>query len=65
MTETERTSIKEQLIDLFKWMNESKIVVKESRIEIEAPAKTDFFCGSEDECKEGFLPESLCNAPYY
>lgn len=35
------------------------------RIEIMAPAQTDFFCGSIDECQEGILPESLCNAPYY
>ena len=30
-----------------------------------APAQTDFFCGSIDECEEGILPESLCNAHYY
>ena len=49
----------------FKWLNESDINKTEDRIEITAPAKTDFFCGSIDECEEGFLPESLCNAPYY
>lgn len=46
-------------------MNESKIIKSENRIEITAPPKTDFFCGSIDECEEGILPESLCNAPYY
>ena len=49
----------------FKWLNESEIVKKENKIEIMAPARTDFFCGSIDECEEGILPESLCNAPYY
>ena len=49
----------------FHWLNESKIQKTGDRIEIVAPAKTDFFCGSIDECEEGILPESLCNAPYY
>lgn len=49
----------------FKWLNEGEISKKENRIEIKAPAQTDFFCGSIAECEEGFLPESLCNAPYY
>ena len=49
----------------FKWLNEGEIVKKDNRIEIKAPAQTDFFCGSIDECEEGILPESLCNAPYY
>ena len=49
----------------FKWLNESMIRQTEDRIEIMAPARTDFFCGSIDECEEGILPESLCNAPYY
>ena len=49
----------------FKWLNESNIKRTENRIEITAPEKTDFFCGSIDECEEGILPESLCNAPYY
>ena len=47
----------------FKWLNEGEIVKKDNRIEIKAPAQTDFFCGSIDECEEGILPESLCNAP--
>ena len=50
---------------IFKWMNESAINIEGDRIEITAPPKTDFFCGSIDECEEGILPESLCNAPYY
>lgn len=49
----------------FKWINEGKVTVEGSKIEIIAPPKTDFFCGSIDECEEGILPESLCNAPYY
>lgn len=49
----------------FKWLNESEIKITDGRIEIKAPAQTDFFCGSIDECEEGILPESLCNAPYY
>ena len=50
---------------IFKWLNESEMMMEGDKIEIFAPAKTDFFCGSTDECEEGFLPESLCNAPYY
>ena len=50
---------------IFKWMNESEISIEGDKIEITAPPKTDFFCGSIDECEEGILPESLCNAPYY
>ena len=42
----------------FKWLNKSLIEQKEDRIEIMAPAQTDFFCGSIDECQEGILPES-------
>ncbi len=49
----------------FKWLNESTIKKTADRIEIKAPGQTDFFCGSIDECEEGILPESLCNAPYY
>lgn len=43
----------------FRWLNEGRIVKKDNRIEIIAPAQTDFFCGSIDECEEGILPESL------
>ena len=45
----------------FKWLNKSSIRQTGDRIEILAPARTDFFCGSIDECQEGILPESLCN----
>ena len=42
----------------FQWLNESVITKKDQRIEILAPAQTDFFCGSgEDACQEGFLQE--------
>ena len=43
----------------FKWLNESTIQKTDDKIEIYAPAQTDFFCGSIDECEEGILPESL------
>ena len=43
----------------FKWLNESTVKQSGDRIEILAPGKTDFFCGSMDECQEGILPESL------
>ncbi len=49
----------------FKWLNKSSIRQTGDRIEITAPARTDFFCSSLDQCKEGVLPESLCNTPYY
>ena len=57
--------VKEKKIMKFQWLNESTIVKTDDKIEIYAPGKTDFFCGSTDECEEGILPESLCNAPYY
>lgn len=49
----------------FKWINESAIEKTNNKIIITAPAKTDFFRGSIDECEEGFLPEVLSNAPFY
>ena len=49
----------------FKWLNHSTIQQTGDKIEIMAPGQTDFFRGSIDECEEGILPESLCNAPYY
>lgn len=49
----------------FQWLNESMVRQVGDRIEILAPAQTDFFCSSIDECQEGILPESLRNAPYY
>ena len=49
----------------FKWLNESSIEITNGKIVIDAPAQTDFFRGSIDECEEGFLPEVKCNAPFY
>lgn len=49
----------------FHWLNESSITMEDDTIQIYAPAKTDFFCGSIDVCEEGILPDTLCNAPYY
>lgn len=34
---------------IFKWLNESEIIMEGDKIEIFAPAKTDFFCGRTDE----------------
>lgn len=47
----------------FKWLNKNTIKQTKSRSEIMAPARTDFFCGSINECEAGILPEPLCNAP--
>lgn len=49
----------------FKWMNESTIEKDENKIVIMAPPKTDFFKGNISECEDGFLPDVLCNAPFY
>ena len=49
----------------FNWMNESTITKENDKIIIEAMPKSDFFCGSINECEEGFLPEVLLNAPFY
>ena len=37
---------KRGILMIFKWMNESEISIEGDRIEITAPPKTDFFCGS-------------------
>lgn len=37
----------------FKWLNQSSVRQTKDRIEILAPAQTDFFCGSIDEYQEG------------
>lgn len=39
----------------FQWLNESEITEKDNRIEITAPAKSDFFRGSADE-RNGAAP---------
>lgn len=46
-------------------MNESRLTESKDRLELYAPAHTDFFCSSESAGEEGITPESLCNAPYY
>ena len=38
--------VKEKKIMKFQWLNESTIVKTDDKIEIYAPGKTDFFCGS-------------------
>ena len=48
----------------FTWMNERKLSVSKDRLEMYAPAHTDFFGSSESAGEEGITPESLCNAPY-
>ena len=49
----------------FKWMNESRLSESKDRLELYAPAHTDFFYSSESAGEEGINPESMCNAPYY
>jgi len=49
----------------FKWLNESAIENDGNKIVITAPPKTDFFKGNISECEDGFLPDVLCNAPFY
>ena len=49
----------------FRWMNESRLSESKDKLEMYAPAHTDFFCSSESAGEEGITPESLCNAPYY
>lgn len=49
----------------FDWINQGEINIQGDRIEMQAPALTDFFCGGETSSEEGILPESLCNAPYF
>lgn len=51
--------------DDFSWINQGEINIQGDRIELQAPALTDFFCGGETDSEEGILPESLCNAPYF
>ncbi len=49
----------------FKWINEGNVKTEESRIEIDAPAQSDFFCNNGAISEEGITPETLCNAPFY
>ena len=50
---------------VFKWINEGQIKKEGSRIEIQAPARSDFFCNNGAISEEGITPETLCNAPFY
>lgn len=49
----------------FQWINPSEIKENGERIEIYAPAQSDFFCNNGAIGEEGITPESLCNAPFY
>ena len=49
----------------FNWINAGKIRQKDGRIEIFAPAGSDFFYNNGSVNEEGITPESLCNAPFY
>lgn len=48
----------------FQWINPGNMRLEAGKLIIDAPAKTDFFCGGEDLSEEGIIPVSLCNAPY-
>ena len=48
----------------FEWINQSQIKESGDRIEIYAPAQSDFFCNNGAVGEEGITPESLCNAPF-
>ena len=49
----------------FKWLNEGQIKTDGNKIEIFAPAQSDFFFNNGAIGEEGITPESLCNAPFY
>ena len=49
----------------FKWINEGRVKTEGNRIEIDAPAQSDFFCNNGAISEEGITPETLCNAPFY
>lgn len=49
----------------FRWLNEGQIKTDDNRIEIFAPAQSDFFFNNGAVSEEGITPESLCNAPFY
>ena len=49
----------------FKWMNQGTIKTEGDRIEIQAPAKSDFFCSMEAPGAENAQAASVCNAPFY
>ena len=49
----------------FKWINEGQVKTDGNRIEIFAPAQSDFFFNNGTIGEEGITPKSLCNAPFY
>ena len=49
----------------FKWLNEGQVKKDGDKIEIFAPAQSDFFFNNGTIGEEGITPESLCNAPFY
>lgn len=49
----------------FNWLNESVIEIKGGKIEIYAPAESDFFCNNGVINEEGLTPSSSTNAPFY
>ena len=49
----------------FQWINKGQIKKEGNRIEILAPAQSDFFCNNNAISEEGITPETLCNAPFY
>ena len=49
----------------FQWLNKGNITTENGKIEIYAPAQSDFFCNNGAVSEEGITPETLCNAPFY
>lgn len=49
----------------FKWLNEGQMKEENNKIEMIAPAQSDFFFNNGAIGDEGITPESLCNAPFY
>ena len=49
----------------FNWINEGQLKEEKNRIEMYAPAGSDFFCNNGAISEEGITPETLCNAPFY
>lgn len=47
----------------FKWLNESKIIKSENRIEITAPPKTDFFAEALMNARKGYCPNRFAMRP--
>ena len=47
----------------FQWLNKGNITTENGKIEIYAPAQSDFFCNNGAVSEEGITPETLCNAP--